>query len=61
MEQKDLLAAAAKPMFLIAGEFDDATSRSALQEGDGFFHHGTGHNPTPESMEAAWQFLADHL
>ena len=60
MEQKDLLAAAAKPMFLIAGQFDDASSRSALQDDDGFFHHGTGHNPTPESMDAAWKFLAEH-
>lgn len=61
MEQKDLLAAAGKPMFLIAGEFDNAASQEALQPGDGFFHHGTGHTPTRESMEAAWKFLAEHL
>lgn len=61
MEQKDLLAAAGKPLFLIAGEFDDDSSRGSLQPGDGFFNHATGHTPTPESMEAAWQFLAQHL
>lgn len=59
MEQSQLLAAAGKPMFLIAGSFDTEESLSALQAGDGFFHHATGHDPTPESIAAAWQFLEE--
>ena len=61
MEQKELLAAAGKPLFLIAGNFDDESSKSSLQPGDGFFNHATGHTPTPDSMAKAWQFLAEHL
>ena len=60
-EQKELLASAGKPMFLIAGEFDDKSSQASLQPGDGFFNHATGHNPTPDSMEEAWRFLEKHL
>ena len=46
-----------KPMFLIAGKFDDDRSRSALLPGDGFFNHATGHTPTAEANLAAWDFL----
>ena len=57
-EHAQLRRAADKPMFLIAGQFDDARSRASLLPGDGFFNHATGHTPTAEANLAAWDFLA---
>ena len=56
----------ASPFFLIAGQFDDASSMAFIQSSGvyaekpdhlGFFHHATGHRPTPESLAAAYDFF----
>ena len=61
-----LRAGGGKPFFLIAGKFDDASSLAFIQasgvyagrpEHLGFFHHATGHRPTPESLAAAYDFF----
>ena len=61
MDHAQLRRTADKPMFLIAGKFDDERSRSSLLPDDGFFNHATGHTPTAEANEAAWAFLARQL
>ena len=61
-----LRAGGGKPFFLIAGQFDDASSMAFIQSSGvyaekpehlGFFHHATGHRPTPESLAAAYDFF----
>jgi len=61
-----LRAGGGKPFFLIAGQFDDAASQAFIRNSGvyaakpeylGFFHHATGHRPTPGSLAAAYDFF----
>ena len=61
-----LQAGGGKPFFLIAGQYDDAASVDFVRQSGVYddapehfqvFHHGTGHNPTPESLTAAYDFM----
>ena len=66
-----LIAAAPKPFFLIAGEFDNDWSRAFLTRagrsygaaaGDlRILNHATGHTPPLEATAAAYDFLAEKL
>lgn len=65
-DHSELLAVGQKPFFLIAGLYDTDESAAIMRraegyrEGDGrlgFFNHATGHRPTPEALEAGYEFL----
>ena len=65
-DHSGLLSVGGKPFFLIAGLYDTDESYEIMRraegfsEGDGrlgFYHHATGHRPTPEALEAGYEFL----
>ncbi|MBO5762560.1 MAG: acetylxylan esterase [Lentisphaeria bacterium] len=66
-----LIAAAPKPFFLIAGQFDNDWSRAFLtRAGQSYgaaakdlhiLNHATGHTPPLEATAAAYDFLAEKL
>jgi hypothetical protein len=65
-QHSELLAVGGKPFFLIAGLYDTDESAAIMRraegfsEGDGrlgFYNHATGHRPTPEALEAGYEFL----
>lgn len=47
--------------FLIAGQYDHSESKKELRPQDGFHNHATGHAPTAEALQEAWEFLDKSL
>lgn len=59
-----------KPFFLIAGKADTDESFEAMTQAKGyekhperlgFLNHATGHRPTPQALEAGYDFIARYL
>lgn len=71
MDHTALLSACApKPFCLLAGEYDDASSGERMQKAQGYethperlllIHHGKGHRPPTEALEAGYDFLDQYL
>ena len=61
---------APKPFCLLAGEYDDASSGEKMNKTEGYqahperlllIHHGKGHRPPMEALEAGYDFLDRYL
>ncbi len=71
MDHTALLSACApKPFCLLAGEYDDASSGERMKKAAGYeahpehlllVHHGKGHRPPPDALEAGYDFLDRYL
>jgi hypothetical protein len=61
MDHSQLLNIGDKPFMLLAGQFDNEDSRKYLNKKSILFNHASGHQPTPESLEAGMLFLDQHL
>lgn len=71
MDHTALLSACApKPFCLLAGEYDDASSGERMKKAAGYeahpehlllVHHGKGHRPPPDALEAGYVFLDRYL
>lgn len=61
MDHSQLLNIGDKPFMLLAGQFDNEDSRQYLNSKSILLNHATGHQPTPESLEAGMRFLDQHL
>lgn len=61
MDHSQLLEIGDKPFMLLAGQYDNEDSRKYLHAKSRIFNHATGHQPTPEALEAGFQFLDECL
>ncbi len=61
MDHSQLLNIGDKPFMLLAGQFDNEDSRKYLNSKSILFNHASGHQPTPEAVEAGMSFLDQHL
>lgn len=61
MDHSQLLNIGDKPFMLLAGKFDNEDSRKYLNGKAILLNHASGHQPTQESLEAAMDFLDQHL
>jgi len=61
MDHSQLLNIGDKPLMLLAGQYDNEESRKYLNSQAILFNHASGHQPTPESLEAGMCFLDQHL
>ncbi len=61
MDHSQLLNIGDKPFMLLAGQFDNESSRKYLNSKSILLNHASGHQPPPEALEAGMDFLDQHL